>query len=138
MSNPRVVLFTGKGGVGKTTVAASTALRCADRGLNTLVLSTDPAHSLADAFGVHLASVPTRVAERLDGQQLDATERLEETWADVQQYVMQVLDWVGVETIEAEELSVIPGLDEVFSLADIKTFAGSGVYDVLRPNAPAR
>jgi arsenite-transporting ATPase len=125
------LLFTGKGGVGKTTVAAATALRCADSGLRTLVLSTDPAHSLADAFDVHLGSVPTRVADRLAGQQLDATERLEETWADVQSYVMQVLDWVGVEAIEAEELSVIPGLDEVFSLADIKTFAGSGDYDVI-------
>ncbi len=127
----RILLFTGKGGVGKTTVAAATALRCADRGLRTLVLSTDPAHSLADAFDVHLGSVPTPVADRLAGQQLDATERLEETWADVQSYVMQVLDWAGVEAIEAEELSVIPGLDEVFSLADIKTFAGSGDYDVI-------
>jgi arsenite-transporting ATPase len=127
----RILLFTGKGGVGKTTVAAATALRCADRGLRTLVLSTDPAHSLADSFDTHLGSVPTPVADRLAGQQLDATERLEETWADVQQYVMQVLDWVGVEAIEAEELSVIPGLDEVFSLADIKTFAGSGDYDVI-------
>jgi arsenite-transporting ATPase len=127
----RIVLFTGKGGVGKTTVAAATALRCADRGLRTLVLSTDPAHSLADAFDAYLGSTPTPVAERLHGQQLDATERLEETWADVQQYVMEVLDWVGVEAIEAEELSVIPGLDEVFSLADIKSFAGSGEYDVI-------
>ena len=127
----RILLFTGKGGVGKTTVAAATALQCADRGLRTLVLSTDPAHSLADAFDKHLGSLPTPVADNLDGQQLDATERLEETWADVQQYVMQVLDWVGVEAIEAEELSVIPGLDEVFSLADIKTFAESGVYDVI-------
>jgi arsenite-transporting ATPase len=127
----RVVLFTGKGGVGKTTVAAATALRCADRGLRTLVLSTDPAHSLADAFGVYLGSTPTPVADGLFGQQLDATERLEETWADVQHYVMQLLDWVGVEAIEAEELSVIPGLDEVFSLADIKSFASSGDYDVV-------
>ncbi|HZN13024.1 MAG TPA: TRC40/GET3/ArsA family transport-energizing ATPase [Acidimicrobiales bacterium] len=127
----RILLFTGKGGVGKTTVAAATALRCADRGLRTLVLSTDPAHSLADAFDVYLGSVPTPIADRLAGQQLDATERLEETWADVQHYVMQVLDWVGVDAIEAEELSVIPGLDEVFSLADIKSFAGSGDYDVI-------
>jgi arsenite-transporting ATPase len=127
----RVVLFTGKGGVGKTTVAAATALRCADRGLRALVLSTDPAHSLADAFGTYLGSTPTPIAEGLHGQQLDATERLEETWADVQRYVMQVLDWVGVEAIEAEELSVIPGLDEVFSLADIKAFASSGDYDVI-------
>ena len=127
----RILLFTGKGGVGKTTVAASTALRCADAGLRTLVLSTDPAHSLADAFDVVLGSTPTRITDGLVGQQLDATERLEETWADVQHYVMEVLDWVGVDAIEAEELSVIPGLDEVFSLADIKTYAESGAYDVI-------
>jgi arsenite/tail-anchored protein-transporting ATPase len=127
----RILLFTGKGGVGKTTVAAATALRCAENGLRTLVLSTDPAHSLADAFDVALGSTPTPIADRLSGQQLDATERLQETWADVQRYVMQVLDWVGVEPIEAEELSVIPGLDEIFSLADIKTFASSGQWDVI-------
>ena len=127
----RILLFTGKGGVGKTTVAAATALSCAESGLRTLVLSTDPAHSLADAFDVELGSVPTPIAERLSGQQLDATERLQETWVEVQRYVMQVLDWVGVEPIEAEELSVIPGLDEIFSLADIKTFASSGEWDVI-------
>jgi arsenite-transporting ATPase len=127
----RILLFTGKGGVGKTTVAAATALRCADRGLRTLVLSTDPAHSLADSYDTFLGSSPTAVGDNLHGLQLDATERLEETWADVQSYIMQVLDWVGVEAIEAEELSVIPGLDEVFSLADIKTHAGSGAYDVI-------
>ena len=71
----RVLLFTGKGGVGKTTVAAATALQCADAGHRTLVMSTDPAHSLADAFDVELDSSPITVADRLYAQQLDATER---------------------------------------------------------------
>jgi arsenite/tail-anchored protein-transporting ATPase len=127
----RILLFTGKGGVGKTTAAAATALRCADSGLRTIVLSTDPAHSLADAFGVHLGAVGTPVTPNLWGQQLDAQERLEEAWADIQAYLMEVMSWAGVDGIEAEELSVLPGLDEVFALADIRTYAESGEWDVV-------
>lgn len=127
----RILLFTGKGGVGKTTVAAATALRCADAGLRTVVLSTDPAHSLADSFGVHLDSTLRRIDGDLYGQQLDATERLEETWGDIQRYLVRVLDWAGADAIEAEELSVLPGLDELFSLTDIKAFAESGEWDVV-------
>ena len=127
----RILLFTGKGGVGKTTVAAATALRCADAGLRTVVLSTDPAHSLADSFGVHLDSNPRRIDGDLFGQQLDATERLEETWGDIQRYLVRILDWAGADAIEAEELSVLPGLDELFSLTDIKAFAESGEWDVV-------
>ncbi len=127
----RILLFTGKGGVGKTTVSAATALACAEQGQRTLVLSTDPAHSLADAFDVDLGSQPTRVVDNLEGMQLDATERLEQVWGDVQRYIAEVLEWVGVDGIEAEELSVIPGLDEVFSLGDIRTAAASGRYDVI-------
>ena len=127
----RIVLFTGKGGVGKTTVAAATALSCADAGLRTLVISTDPAHSLADAFDTPLDSRPREISPNLSGQQLDATERLEETWADVQQYLVQLFDWAGVSGIEAEELAVVPGLDEVFALADLKAFAESGDWDVV-------
>ena len=111
----RVLLFTGKGGVGKTTTAAATALCCADAGLRTMVLSTDPAHSLADAFGVELGNAAVPITENLWGQQLDAQERMEESWADIQAYLMQVFDWAGVDAIEAEELAVLPGLDEVFA-----------------------
>ena len=127
----RILLFTGKGGVGKTTVAAATALRCADAGLRTAVLSTDPAHSLGDAFGIELDSALRRVVDDLHAQQLDATERLEETWGDVQRYLVRVLDWAGANAIEAEELATLPGLDELFSLGDIKAFAESGEWDVV-------
>ncbi|HEX3393465.1 MAG TPA: ArsA family ATPase [Acidimicrobiales bacterium] len=128
---PRILLFTGKGGVGKTTASAATALACADAGRRTIVLSTDPAHSLADAYDVALGPTPTTVAPGLWGQQLDAHLRMEEAWADIQAYVVAVLGWAGIDAIEAEELAVIPGLDEVFGLSDIKAFAASGEWDVI-------
>jgi arsenite/tail-anchored protein-transporting ATPase len=127
----RILLFTGKGGVGKTTVAAATALASADRGARTLVVSTDPAHSLADAFDVALGTQPGEVAPRLWGQQLDAAERMEESWADIQAWLQEVFAWAGLDAVEAEELAVLPGLDEVFALADLKTHAGSGDWDVI-------
>ena len=127
----RVLLFTGKGGVGKTTVAAATALRCAEAGHRTIVVSTDPAHSLADALDRHVDSRPTAVAERLWAQQLDATERLEEAWGDVREYLVALFDWAGLAGVEAEELAVLPGLEELFALADINFLARSGEYDVV-------
>jgi arsenite/tail-anchored protein-transporting ATPase len=127
----RVLLFTGKGGVGKTTAAAATALRCADAGLRTIVLSTDPAHSLADAFDRDLGSLASPVTDGLWGQQLDAQERMEDSWAEIQAWLSEVFRWAGVEAIEAEELAVLPGLDEVFALADLKVYATSGEWDVV-------
>ncbi|HET9441962.1 MAG TPA: ArsA family ATPase, partial [Acidimicrobiales bacterium] len=124
-------LFTGKGGVGKTTVAAATALRCAERGLRTIVVSTDPAHSLADALDVALGPSATPVADRLWGQQLDAAQRMQAIWGDLQRLLVRVLDWTGARAIEAEELAVVPGLEEVFGLADIKALAESGDWDVV-------
>jgi arsenite-transporting ATPase len=127
----RILLFTGKGGVGKTTVAAATASRAAASGLRTVVCSTDPAHSLADAFDRPLGDRPTPVAPNLHGQQLNARVRFEEAWGDVRAYMVDVLDWAGAGAVEAEELSVVPGLDEIFALADIKEFASSGEYDLV-------
>lgn len=127
----RILLFTGKGGVGKTTVAAATGLRCADAGLRTVVLSTDPAHSLAEALDVPLDSLARPITPLLWGQQLDATQRLEEAWGEVQRYLVSLLDWAGAGAIEAEELAVVPGLEEIFALADIKGYAESGDWDVV-------
>jgi arsenite-transporting ATPase len=127
----RVLLFTGKGGVGKTTVAAATAVRCAAAGNRTLIVSTDQAHSLADAFDVPLGDAPTLIGERLSGQQLDTRVRLERSWGDIRAWLLDVLAWAGVEGIEAEELAVVPGLDEVFALADLADHAESGEWDVI-------
>src|SRR5262245_43231981 len=127
----RILLFTGKGGVGKPSVSAATAARAAEHGLRTLVLSTDPAHSLADAFDAPLGDRPTAIESGLFGQQLNARVRFEEAWDDVRGYLVDVLDWAGADAVEAEELAVVPGLDEVFALADIKEYAASGEYDLL-------
>jgi arsenite-transporting ATPase len=127
----RVVLFTGKGGVGKTTVAAATAVRAAASGRRTLVMSTDPAHSLGDSFEVEIGSFPTEISENLWAQQIDAQDRLEDNWREIQDYLTQVMNWAGVETIQAEELTVIPGLDEIFSLIDVRTHVESGRFDML-------
>jgi arsenite-transporting ATPase len=127
----RILLFTGKGGVGKTTVAAATAVRAAGAGHRTLVTSTDPAHSLADSFGVPLGDQVAEIGENLWAEQIDAQARLESNWRDIQVHVISLLNWMGVDAVEAEELSVIPGLDEIFSLTDMRRHAGSGIYDLL-------
>ncbi|HEY7666645.1 MAG TPA: ArsA family ATPase [Actinomycetota bacterium] len=127
----RVILFTGKGGVGKTTIAAATAVRSANAGSRTLVMSTDPAHSLADSFEAEIGSDPTEIAPDLWGQQIDAQERLEDNWREIQDYFVQLMNWAGTETIQAEELTVIPGIDEIFSLIDVRTHVESGKFDAV-------
>src|SRR3954470_3553505 len=127
----RVLLFTGKGGVGKTTVAASTAAAAARAGKRVMVMSTDPAHSLADSFDVEIGSQTTELADNLFAQQIDAQERLEQNWREIQEYFISLMNWAGVDTIQAEELSVIPGLDEIFSLIDVKQHVESNLYDLL-------
>src|SRR5881409_1769541 len=128
---PRTILYTGKGGVGKTSVAAATARRCAAAGSRTLVLSTDPAHSLADALGEGVGSDPTPVADRLDAQQVQAQEELERNWAAVQDWLGELLVARGVDRISAEELTVPPGMDELFSLLALKRHHAEGGYDVI-------
>src|SRR3954451_598585 len=127
----RVLLFTGKGGVGKTTVAAATAVRAAKAGQRTLVMSTDPAHSLADSFDLPIGGDATELGDNLWAEQIDAQSRLETNWREIQDYFVQLMNWAGVETIQAEELSVIPGLDEIFSLIDVRTHVEEDKYDLL-------
>jgi len=127
----RVLLFTGKGGVGKSTVAAGTAALAARAGQRTLVLSTDAAHSLADAFGAAVGPEPTEVAECLFVQQVDAQLRFEQSWADIQRYLLSVLDVAGVDPVAAEELTIIPGAEEVLALLELRLQARSGRWDVI-------
>jgi len=128
---PRTILYTGKGGVGKTTVAAATARRCAAAGLRTVVLSTDPAHSLSDALNTELGPTPTPVAAGLDAQEVQAQDEIERHWDAVSEWLSALLADRGVNAISAEELTVPPGMDELFSLLQIKEHHDSGHYDVI-------
>ena len=123
----RILLFTGKGGVGKSTVAAGTAALAAARGPADLVLSTDAAHSLADAFDA-VGGRPSRPRWRraLFVQQVDAQLRFEQSWAEIQGYLLSVLDVAGVDPVAAEELTVIPGAEEVLALLELRLQALSG------------
>ena len=127
----RVLLFTGKGGVGKTTIAAATAVRAAKAGRRTLVMSTDPAHSLADSFDMELGPSAREIAPNLWAEQIDAQQRLEENWRDIQEYMVSLMNWAGVDAIQSEELSVLPGLDEIFSLIDVKRYVDADQHDLL-------
>jgi arsenite/tail-anchored protein-transporting ATPase len=127
----RIILFTGKGGVGKSTVAAGTAALAASCGLRTLVLSTDAAHSLADAFGTAVGAEPTEVSECLFVQQVDAQLRLERSWVDIQDYMLSVLEVAGVDPVAAGELTVVPGAEEVLALLELRVQVLSGNWDVV-------
>jgi arsenite-transporting ATPase len=128
---PRTILYTGKGGVGKTSVAASTARRCAAAGLRTIVLSTDPAHSLSDSLEAELGSQPTAVGDLLWGQEVQAQEEMERHWDAVSGWLGELLAERGVDPVSADELTVPPGMDELFSLLQIKTHHESGDFDAI-------
>ncbi len=127
----RLILMTGKGGVGKTSVAAATGLRCAELGYKTLVLSTDPAHSLADSFDLEMGHEPIQVRPNLWGAELDALMELEGNWGAVKRYITQVLQARGLDGVQAEELAILPGMDEIFGLVRMKRHYDEGTYDVL-------
>src|SRR5215210_2915186 len=128
---PRTILYTGKGGVGKTSVAAATARRCAAAGLRTVVLSTDPAHSLSDSLEATLGPEPAAAGDRLWGQEVRAQREMEEHWAAVQDWLTRLLATRGIEQIRAEELTVPPGMDELFSLLQIKRHQEEGRFGVV-------
>lgn len=127
----RTILMTGKGGVGKTSMAAATGLRCAELGYKTLVLSTDPAHSLADSFDRELSHDPVAIQPNLWGAELDALKELEGNWGAVKRYISDVLQARGLDGVQAEELAILPGMDEIFGLVRVKRHYDEGVFDVL-------
>jgi arsenite/tail-anchored protein-transporting ATPase len=127
----RILLYTGKGGVGKTSTAAATALACADRGYRTIVLSTDIAHSLGDVFGTSLGPEPREIAPKLWGQESDVYHNVSRYWGRIQEYAASVLRWRGLDDVMAEEMTVLPGMDEVGSLLWIADHHDSELYDVI-------
>ena len=127
----RLILFTGKGGVGKTTLSAATALLCAKKGYKTLVISTDAAHSLSDSFEVPLSNSPSKIVQNLFGREVNALEEIEKKWGDIKTYLTEFFASQGIDTVEAEELSVFPGMEELFSLMEIRNYRKTNEYDVI-------
>jgi len=127
----RVVLFTGKGGVGKTSVAAATAVRCAAAGYRTLVMSTDPAHSLGDSFDIELGTEATSVGKNLWAHEVSSLHEMQRHWAKLHEYAVEVFSTQGLDEVLADEVANPPGMDEVASLMWIKHYAQRGEHDVL-------
>lgn len=127
----RILLYTGKGGVGKTTTAAATALRASHMGYKTIVLSTDAAHSLADSLDIRLGPTPTPVAEKLWGMEVDIYHEVSTYWGSIRKYLTNLFAWRGLDSIVAEELTVPPGMYELASLIEIVRLRESGNYDLI-------
>lgn len=133
----RIIMFTGKGGVGKTSVASATGIQTAKRGYRTLVMSLDSAHSLADSFDLdrrlmdRAKGKPVEVAENLAIQEVDVQEEVQEHWGDVHSYISCLLNVSGLEEVLAEELAILPGMEEVTSLLNINRYVKNKTYDVI-------
>ncbi len=128
---PRIILFTGKGGVGKTTIAAATAIKTSDIGKKTLIISTDPAHSLSDSFGVELMPVPTEIKENLYGMEVNVEYELEKHWETIKDYLTLFFKSQGIDDVVAEELAIFPGFDELASLLHLLDFYQKREYDII-------
>jgi arsenite-transporting ATPase len=125
------VLYTGKGGVGKTTTAAATAVCAAERGRRTLVVSADAAHSLGDVFERRLGPDPVEVAPRLDASEVDARAEMQNHWGRIRDYLIEMFRYQGIEDVVAEELAQLPGAEEITTLLAVEKLAASGRYDLL-------
>jgi len=127
----RIVFHTGKGGVGKTTISAATALKAAKKGYRTLVISTDPAHSLSDSLNVSLSGKPTKVIDNLWAQEVNVLDEIRDHWGELQAYISSLLITKGFENIVADELAIAPGMEELSSLFQLNLHAKSGEFDFI-------
>jgi arsenite-transporting ATPase len=127
----RIILYSGKGGVGKTSLSAATAVRSARLGHRTLVVSTDAAHSLADALERPVEGVPTAIAPNLDALEIDVNRELASHWGVIQEFLTRFMTFKGVDEAVAEEMAILPGMEELFSLLKVKSFADRDAYDVI-------
>jgi len=126
----RIILYTGKGGVGKTTISAATAVRCAELGHKTIVMSTDPAHSLADSLNCKIGGKPKKIADNLTAEEINVNEELKTNWGRIQKYITKFLKSRGFEELIAEEFAVLPGMEELFSLLKMKSYSEEEAYEV--------
>jgi arsenite-transporting ATPase len=126
----RTILYTGKGGVGKTTLSAATAVACAKQGRRTVVMSIDAAHSLGDSFDTRIGSEPTPIIDNLHALEIDVHHELERNWNVISTYIKRFLTSQGYDEVVAEELVVMPGMEELFSLLKLLEFKRSGEYDL--------
>ncbi|HLU10678.1 MAG TPA: ArsA family ATPase [Oceanobacillus sp.] len=127
----RVIVHTGKGGVGKTSISAATALRCAEMGLKTIVLSTDTAHSLGDSLEKEIGPEPVEIYPNLWAQEVDARYSMDKYWGKIQRYLAALLSKQGADDIVAEEVTILPGLEEGAHLLWINQYVEKGQFDVL-------
>jgi arsenite-transporting ATPase len=133
----RIVLFAGKGGVGKTSIAAASGVACAQKGFKTLVMSLDAAHSLVDSFDLDKTLMdknkgkPIRVAKNLSIQEVDVQEEIKKNWGEVHKYISSLLNISGIDEVLAEELAILPGMEEVSSLLHINRYAAQKRYEVV-------
>lgn len=127
----RIILYSGKGGVGKTSLSAATAIRAARQGHRTLVVSTDSAHSLGDALDRPLSGEPTEIAPRLQAIEIDVNRELSTHWGTIHAYLTRFMAFRGVDETVAEEIAILPGMEELFSLVRVRGWADSRRYDVI-------
>ena len=127
----RIILFTGKGGVGKTTIAAATAYRCAELGYKTLIYSTDAAHSLSDSFNKEIGRKRIAITHNLYAQEIDVNEELKKNWGPIKDFIKQFLKHRGLDNVIADELAVFPGMEEIFSMLELKERYVEGLFEVI-------
>ncbi|MCB0583035.1 MAG: ArsA family ATPase [Phaeodactylibacter sp.] len=127
----RIILFTGKGGVGKTTLSAATALHAARQGIKTLVISTDPAHSLSDALDRELGPEPQEIAPNLYAQEFDVYYSMKKHWESIRQLMLAVFKFQGVKNVVAEELSALPGMEEASAFLWLEEYYRKKEYDLV-------
>ncbi len=127
----RILIYTGKGGVGKTSISVATAIKCAERGQRTIVMSTDSAHSLSDSIEIPIGNTITKIAHNLDGLEIDILKELEDNWNEIREYVFSFFASQGMDEISAKEMAIFPGMEFIAALFYLDRFSRNDEYDLV-------